>query len=103
MLARHGLHHYTAIMIRDQQPAVEPAILALKALAWTLAQDALPDRLLALTGLDAADLRARAGDPEVLAAILRFLESHEPDLIACAAALHVTAKQLVNARMTLES
>lgn len=90
-------------MIRRQQPAVEPEILALQALAWTIGQDELPDRLLALTGLDATDLRARAGEPAVLAALLGFLESHEPDLIACAAAMGVTANQLVDARMKLEA
>jgi hypothetical protein len=89
-------------MIRDQQPAVEPEILALQALAWTIGQTALPERLLALTGMDAADLRARASERAVLAAVLGFLESNEPDLIACADALGVTAGQLVDARMKLD-
>ncbi len=60
--------------------------LALGALVWTLGDDDRASRLLALTGLDAAALRAGAGDPPVLAALLAFLESHEPDLVACAAA-----------------
>jgi Protein of unknown function (DUF3572) len=90
-------------MIRHQQPAVEPDILALRALAWTIGQEGLPDRLLSLTGLDATDLRARASEPAVLVALIGFLESHEPDLIACATALGVTANQLVDARRKLES
>jgi hypothetical protein len=44
-------------------------------------------RLLALTGLTPDDLRARLGERSVLAAILGFLEAHEPDLVACAEAL----------------
>ena len=91
------------MMIRNQQPAVEPEILALQALTWTIGQTALRDRLLALTGLEVADLRARAGDPAVLAAVIGFLESHTPDLVACADALGVSADQLVNARMELDS
>lgn len=90
-------------MIRHQQPSVEPETMALQALAWTLGQDDLPARLLALTGLDADDLRTRAAEPAVLAALVGFLESHEPDLIACAAALGVTPGQLTDARMKLES
>ena len=75
--------------------------LALRALAWTLSDDERAARLLALTGLDAADLRGRLGDPALLDAILGFLESHEPDLIACATALDVRPARLVAARQNL--
>jgi len=77
--------------------------LALRALAWTLAEQARADRMLALTGLAADDLRARAADPAVLAAVLGFLEAYEPDLIACAEALEVLPAQLVLARERLEA
>lgn len=80
----------------------DDAALALSALAWTLGDQARAERLLALTGLDPAELRARAGAPAVLAAVLAFLEAHEPDLIACAAALGVDPKALVAAREALE-
>lgn len=83
--------------------AEDPATLALSALAWTLEDQARAERLLALTGLSPADLRARAAEPGVLAAVLSFLESHEPDLIACAAALHARPERLVRARMELEA
>ena len=43
-------------------------------------------------------LRARIGDPGLLAAVLRFLEAHEPDLVACADALGVAPSRLVEAR-----
>ena len=59
-------------------------------------------RLLDVTGLQPTDLRSRAGDPAVQAAALAFLESHEPDLVACAAALDVTPAALVTARAGLE-
>jgi hypothetical protein len=76
--------------------------LALDALVWTLGDSARAARLLDLTGLDPAELRARAGDPSLLAATLGFLESYEPDLIACADALAVEPFELVAARAALE-
>lgn len=86
-----------------QHSSADPEVLALMALAWTVGQDRLADRLLAVTGIAAEDLRSRAGDPAVLAAVLGFLESHEPDLIACAAEIGATPGQLVQARMMLDS
>lgn len=83
--------------------ADDPAALALSALVWTLGDQARAERLLALTGLSPADLRARAAEPGVLAAVLGFLENHEPDLIACAAALERKPERLVRARMELEA
>ncbi|MFS0771959.1 DUF3572 family protein [Sphingomonas sp. 1P08PE] len=79
------------------------AELALHALAWTLAEPARAERLLATTGLDPSDLRARVGEPAVLAAVLGFLEAHEPDLIAAADALDCRPAALVAAREALET
>ena len=76
--------------------------LALQALVWTLGDSARASRLLDLTGLDPAELRARAGEPALLAATLGFLEAHEPDLVACAEALGVKPMDLVTARAELE-
>jgi hypothetical protein len=76
--------------------------VALQALVWTLGDPARASRLLDLTGLDPAGLRARASEPALLAATLGFLEAHEPDLVACAEALSVTPADLVAARTELE-
>ena len=76
--------------------------MALRALAWTLAEQARADRMLAMTGLLADDLRERAMEPAVLAAVLNFLEAYEPDLLACAEALEVKPTDLVQAREALE-
>jgi len=78
------------------------AALALAALSWTLAEPARAERLLALTGLTPHDLRSRLQDKDVLAAVLGFLEAHEPDLTACAAALDTAPIALVQARAQLE-
>jgi hypothetical protein len=80
----------------------EAETLALGALGWVLADDARAERLLALTGLSPEGLRARVRERDVLAAVLRFLENHEPDLLACAAALGVPPLALVAAREALE-
>lgn len=77
-------------------------MLALAALGWTLSDESRAQRLLALTGLAPDDLRARISEPAVLAAVLRFLESHEPDLLACADSMNVSPASLVEARRKLE-
>ena len=77
--------------------------LALMALAATLSDERRAERFLALTGLDADELRARAGERSLLAATLAFLESHEPDLVAVAEAIGATPGALVAARAELEA
>ena len=79
----------------------DPYTLALLALGWLLSDERRADRLLSLTGLDAEELRQGVGDPAVLDAVLGFLESHEPDLVACAEAIGASPSDLVNARRTL--
>ncbi len=79
------------------------AAIGLSALVWTLSDGTRAERLLALTGLTPADLRAGANDPGMLAAIIAFLEGHEPDLIACAEAIGQKPERLVRARMELEA
>jgi hypothetical protein len=81
----------------------DPETLALSALGWTLADEARAQRLLALTGLTPADLRERLGDAGVLAAVLGFLEAHEPDLLAASEAVGVSPAELVEARRRLEA
>ena len=76
--------------------------LALGALGWVLADESRAERLLALTGLTPEGLRLRVQDRAFLAAVLLFLENHEPDLIACAEALGVTPQALVAARQALD-
>jgi hypothetical protein len=76
--------------------------VALSALAWVLADEGRALRLLDLTGLTPDQLRGGLNDPAVLGATLRFLESHEPDLLACAAAIGAGAAELVQARRVLE-
>jgi hypothetical protein len=77
--------------------------LALLALSWCLQDERRADRLLGVTGLTTKDLRARAGEPALLAAVLGFLEADEPDLVACAEALALRPERLIAARRELEA
>jgi len=81
----------------------DPAMLGLRALVWTLAEPGRAQRLLDVTGLSPADLKASAGDPATLSALFGFLENHEPDLIACAAELEVKPEALVAAHRALDA
>ena len=76
--------------------------VALGALGWVLAEDARAARLVALTGITPDGLKARVQDRDFLAAVLRFLENHEPDLLACADALGIAPPALIAARQELE-
>jgi len=90
-------------MIRTSPNDRDPLAVALQALAVSLGDDSRASRLLALTGLTPDDLRPRADEPAVLVAVLRFLEDHEPDLVAVAAALDMKPQELVAARSALEA
>ena len=76
--------------------------LALSALATTLSDERRAQRYLDLSGIDTDELRRRASEPVLLAALIRFLEAHEPDLIDVAEALGVSPQDLVDARRELE-
>ena len=76
--------------------------LALGARGWTLGEDRRAQRLVARTGLTPAGMRERLEDRAFLAETLRFLEGHEPDLVACADELGVSPAALVAAREALE-
>ena len=80
----------------------DPPTLALGALAATLGDPRRAQRFLDLTGIGTDELRSRAADPALLSALLRFLEAHEPDLLAVAEKLGVEPLDLVDARRELE-
>lgn len=80
----------------------DPVTLALAALAATLSDERRAQRFVNLTGIGTDELRTGLDDPALLEAVLRFLEAHEPDLIAIAKAIGVTPLDLVEARLQLE-
>jgi Protein of unknown function (DUF3572) len=80
----------------------DPYALALAALAAALTDERRAQRFLDLTGIDTGELRRRAGDPNLLIALIAFLEAHEPDLLSVCEALGVKADELVAARRQIE-
>jgi hypothetical protein len=80
---------------------VSPMVLGLQALAHVAGDADLGPRFLALSGLDADGLRAGAGDPALLAAVIDFLCARESDLVACAEAIAVSPAALVAAGAAL--
>ena len=77
-------------------------MLGLAALAATLRDERRAQRFLDLTGIGTDELRARAGDAGLLAALIAFLEAHEPDLVAVAQEMGVKPVQLIAARRALD-
>ena len=80
----------------------DPVALALAALAATLGEPRRAQRFLDLTGIGTEELREKAAEPELLAALVRFLEAHEPDLVDVAGTIGVAPADLVEARRSLE-
>jgi hypothetical protein len=87
--------------VPDQKPN-DPVTIGLAALAATLVDERRAQRFLALTGLGTDELRRRANEPALLAALIAFLEAHEPDLIAVSEAAGIDPGDLSDARRRLE-
>jgi len=83
-------------------PPTDARAIALVALATALSDERRARRFLDLTGIGTDELRERVGDAALLAALIRFLEAHEPDLVAVADAMEVKPEALVAARRELE-
>lgn len=56
--------------------------IAIAALAYVAADPALLPRFLALTGIEAHQIRRAAAEPGFLAGVLQFVLAHEPTLAA---------------------
>ena len=60
-------------MIRDRLTKAQAETIALNGLAFLAARPDDIDRFLRNTGIDAAELRTRAADPDVLRAVLEYI------------------------------
>jgi len=90
-------------VLRDRSSSTDPAVLALQALAHVAGDEAMGPRFLALTGMDADALRANAGSPATLTALLDYLMANEHDLVATAEAIGVKPEALALAARKLGS
>lgn len=75
--------------------------VALGALAWLMGPADLGDVFLGASGFDAEGLRDRAGDPEVLAAVLDFVLMDDAWVTGFAAAAGLPPEAVVRARAAL--
>ncbi len=90
-------------MLRDKPSSADPAVLALQALAHVAGDEEMGPRFLVLTGMDADALRANAGKPATLMALLDYLMANEHDLVATAEAIGVKPEALALAARKLGS
>jgi hypothetical protein len=76
-------------------------VTALQALAWVVTDQDRAVRFLTQTGCDADTLRCRAGEAEVLGAVLDFLLDDEASLLAFADEVDLPAQSVALARYAL--
>jgi len=75
--------------------------LAVRALGWMAADGELTARFLSLSGAGPAELRARAGDPDLLGFVLDFLLAEETVLLSFCEAEQVRPEHVTRARAAL--
>lgn len=75
--------------------------VALSALAWLAANDALWPMFMGASGVEGTDLRARAGDADFLASVLDFILMDDAWVIDCAGAQHIAPERIAHARAAL--
>lgn len=80
----------------------EAETIAAQALAYLACEPQQFTRFLALTGLEIEDVRARAGSPQLLAAVLSHLTSDESLLLAFAAETHLPPEAVAPALAVLQ-
>lgn len=86
-------------MIKNRQESAES--LALQGLAWLAGQDESFEAFLAQSGSDAAGIRARAAEPELLGSVLDFLLSDEELLLRFCAEVGFAPDVPMRARVML--
>jgi len=66
----------------DETAETGPESVAVAALGWIAGNEDMLNRFLALTGIEAGQIRQAANEPGFLAGVLDFLLAHEPSLMA---------------------
>lgn len=84
-------------MAKTGQEREAAEALAIRALGFIASDAALLPRFLAITGIEAKDIRAAARQPGFLAGVLQFLLAHEPTLIQFAEAAGIDAAEVARA------
>jgi hypothetical protein len=89
--------------MKDRTTPEKAEILALEALAWLAGQADGIARFLAVSGLEATDLRRAAGEPDLLRAVLDFLLANEPLLLDFCETASISSRAVHMARYQLEA
>ena len=76
-------------------------ILAIKALTFLAHSGEDLDRFMTLSGIAPTDLRSRAGDPEILAAVLDFMLSDDSRITTFCEEVAIDPRELHAARRAL--
>lgn len=69
-------------------------IIALNLLSWLIANPDRLDDFMATSGFEPSELRARAADPDLLAAILEYLMSADDLLLKACADIDITVQDV---------
>ena len=75
--------------------------IAIRALSYIASEQELLPRFLALSGIEAGQIRQAAREPGFLAGVLQFVLAHEPTLIAFAEASGIPPGDVAAARKEL--
>ncbi len=76
-------------------------LLAVTALGFIAGDPDLLPRFLAITGIEAPEIRAAAAEPGFMAGVLDFLLAHEPSLVAFTTAAGIDPASVQQARRAL--
>jgi hypothetical protein len=88
--------------MRPAITAENAEILGLEALAWLAGEDGALERFLAASGVDQAALRAAAGRPETVLAVLDFLLANEELLLGFCSGGGIDPRMIHHARHVLD-
>lgn len=86
---------------RHKAAEIDPEALAVEALQYVAGDPRQLERFLAMSGIDASDIRRAAGQPGFLAGVLDFLLGHEPTLLAFSAEAGIAPERVARARQAL--
>lgn len=81
-------------MLRDTLTKDRAETIALQALAFLASEPDEIARFLAASGLEIADLRDKAGDPDLLSAVLAFILADDTRITGLCQDLDLTARDL---------
>jgi len=88
-------------LLRDTLTKDRAETIALQALAFLASDPEEIDRFLHASGLEIADLRGKAGDPDLLGAVLTFILADDTRITGLCQELNITAHDLHSANHVL--